>query len=337
MTPRRSLAPAALAAALALTLAACGGSDESNDSASSQPTASAADFPQPKGRTMSQIQRSLSPGPVLAPTIAVLEPGENRFGFGLFDRARKQISEAAVALYVQRSGSTKTTGPFLARDLPLVVAPPFQSETVAKDPDAAKSLYVAEATFEKPGLYAVLAVAKLDGRLVSSEPIGVRVTKDAAVPDVGEPAPKIYTPTEDDVGGDLAEIDTRTPHDSMHEANFADVVGKKPAVLLFATPALCQSRVCGPVVDIAEEVKAEVGDKAEFIHMEVYRDNMIAPGCLEGTRPAEECHRPQMLEFGLPSEPWLFAIDSSGKVAARLEGAYSKGELEEAVQKAISG
>ena len=36
------------------------------------------------------------------------------------------------------------SGPFLARDLPLVVKPAFQSETVAKDPQAAKSLYVAD-------------------------------------------------------------------------------------------------------------------------------------------------------------------------------------------------
>ena len=43
----------------------------------------------------------------------------------------------------------------------------------------------------------------------------------------------------------------------MHDVDFADVVGKKPTVLLFATPALCQSRVCGPVVDVAEQVKRD--------------------------------------------------------------------------------
>ena len=44
-------------------------------------------------------------------------------------------------------------------------------------------------------------------------------------------------------------------------------------ILLFATPALCKSRVCGPVTDVAEEVKAEYGDRADFIHMEIYKDN----------------------------------------------------------------
>ena len=64
----------------------------------------------------------------------------------------------------------------------------------------------------------------------------------------------------------------------MHEVDFADVVGKKPIVLLFATPLLCQSRVCGPVVDVAEQVKAEYGDQADFIHMEIYNDNEIDKG-----------------------------------------------------------
>ena len=64
--------------------------------------------------------------------------------------------------------------------------------------------------------------------------------------------------TAEDVGGDLSKIDTRQPPSSMHDDDFKDVVGKKPVVLIFATSALCQSRVCGPVVDVAERV----GDKS---------------------------------------------------------------------------
>ena len=110
----------------------------------------------------------------------------------------------------------------------------------------------------------------------------------------------------------------------MHQNDFADVIGKKPVVLLFATPQLCQSRVCGPVVDIAEQVKADMGgDDVEFIHMEVFRDNDIAKGL-----------RPQLNAFNLQTEPWVFAFDKSGKVAARLEGAYSAAELEQAVKAA---
>jgi hypothetical protein len=109
----------------------------------------------------------------------------------------------------------------------------------------------------------------------------------------------------------------------MHEADLADVLGTKPVVLLFATPALCQSRVCGPVVDIAEQVKASYEGDAEFIHMEIYNDNELDKG-----------FREQVVKWHLPTEPWVFTINREGKIAARIEGAFSARELEAAIAKA---
>ncbi len=147
------------------------------------------------------------------------------------------------------------------------------------------------------------------------------------MPGVGDPAPLIHTPVPSDVGGDLSQIDTRQPPaEDLHKADFADVVGKKPIVLLFATPLLCQSRVCGPVVDIAQEVKSERKDDVEFIHMEIYNNNSIDQG-----------FRPQVLQWKLPTEPWVFTIDRTGKIAARIEGAYSADELRAAIDKAVKG
>jgi hypothetical protein len=108
----------------------------------------------------------------------------------------------------------------------------------------------------------------------------------------------------------------------MHGDDLADVLGKKPVVLLFATPALCQSRVCGPVTDIAEQVKQEFGDRVAFIHQEVYNDNQISDG-----------PRPQMTAYGLSTEPWLFVIDRTGEVSTVLQGPFSVQELEAAVQR----
>src|SRR3954468_8888474 len=336
MTPR-TIPAAALFAALALVLAACGGSgSDDNGSSPAATTAAASDFPAVKGKSMLELKSGLGAGPVLAPTVQQLDPGKNRYGFALFTTARKQISGVPVALYITPSGSRKVPGPFVARDETLAVAPPYQSETVAKDPDAAKSLYVSHIPFSKPGTYAVMGVAKLDGRLVATEPIGARVLASDPVPNVGDKAPIIDTPTKKSVNGDLSEIDTRTPPDQMHDVNFADVAGKKPAVIVFATPALCQSRVCGPVVDIAQELKNESKGQAEFIHMEIYRDNTIKPGCLEGTRPQTECLRPQVLAYHLETEPWAFAIDRHGRVAARFEGPYSKQEPQDALRPAPS-
>jgi hypothetical protein len=39
--------------------------------------------------------------------------------------------------------------------------------------------------------------------------------------------------------------------------------------------------------------------------------------------------------YGLPSEPWLFAIDRSGRVKARIEGAFSLDEARRALDAAV--
>ena len=98
------------------------------------------------------------------------------------------------------------------------------------------------------------------------------------IPEIGQRPPKITTLTAADVGGDLEKIDTRVPPDQMHKVDFAEVLGKQPIVLIFATPALCQSRVCGPVVDVAQQVADAYEPKADFIHQEVYVNNEIKRG-----------------------------------------------------------
>lgn len=59
--------------------------------------------------------------------------------------------------------------------------------------------------------------------------------------------------------GNVGAIDTRVPHDDVHRVDFHDVVGKRPVVLLFSTPQLCQSRVCGPVTDLELELEHTYG------------------------------------------------------------------------------
>jgi hypothetical protein len=312
-------------------IAGCGGDDGDEAANKPPPAADPAEFPKANGQTLAALREGLGEGgPVLAPSVLVLTSGDNRFGFGLFERDRSQIADASVVLYVAPVGGGPAKGPYPARYESLEVKPSFQSRTSAQDPDSAKSVYVADIPFDRPGKYEVLGIARLDDRLVAatsaSGPLTVMKPEDDPVPRVGEPAPRIHTPTKADAAGDLASIDTRVPPSTMHEADFADVVGKKPVVLLFATPALCQSRVCGPVADVAEQVKDEHEGDVEFIQMEIYRDNSIEKG-----------FRPQVAAFGLPTEPWLFVIDKEGKVAARLEGAFSAGELEDALGKVSKG
>ena len=112
----------------------------------------------------------------------------------------------------------------------------------------------------------------------------------------------------------------------MHKYDFAEILGKKPIVLLFATPALCQSRVCGPVTVVTQQVADKYEPEVAFIHQEVYNDNEIAKGV-----------RPQLQEFGLETEPWAFLVNKEGKIADRIEGAFGVAELEKAIQKILPG
>jgi hypothetical protein len=312
-----------VAAALTAALASCGGSSDSTLSPTPPKVPSVTQFPKVKGRTMTALAANVQAGPVLAPSVSLLLPGKNRFGFGLFDRSRKQITDAPGAIYIARNENSRAYGPYVARWESLEVKGHYLSKTVATDPNAAKTLYVADVPFRKPGKYVVLGLFRLDNRLVGAGTT-VKVVKSSDVPAVGQMAPKITTPTAASVGGDMSKIDTRDPHDDMHDVNFADAYGKRPIVLVFATPALCQSRVCGPVVDIAEQMRhALPKDDAAWIHMEIYNNNQLNDG-----------YRPQLQAFHLSTEPWLFTIDRKGKIASRIEGAFSASELEKAVNEA---
>jgi hypothetical protein len=320
----------ALALLAAVTVAAgCGGDDSGDQPA--PPPARAQDFPRVEGQTLRQLLTEHGSGPVLAPSGAEFRTGEQRVGFALFRRDRSQITNASVALYVAPAGGGPAKGPYLARYEDMSVKPQFQSRQTATDPNAAKSIYTAKIPFAKAGRYEMLGIAKQGKKLVAATlpqaGIVVKKAADDPIPAVGTAPPRIHTPTITDVGGNAAAIDTRLPPSSMHDVDFADVLGKEPVVLLFATPQLCQSRVCGPVVDLAEQVKANAANSdVDFIHMEVFRDNRIDKGI-----------RPQMAAFHLQTEPWLFTFNKQGKVAARLEGAYSERELDEAIAKAKAG
>ena len=325
--PLRPYALALLVAALAGTgaLAGCGSdsSDTSSAPAQPKPTARATEFPAATGMTLSSLRKQYPEGPVLAAGGDVVNKGPNRFGFILFDKARKQLGGLPVALYTSKLDGTDLRGPYVARSESLAVKPQFESRTTASDPDAAKTLYVVDLPFKSNGKRAIIGITKMGGKLVSTSAFGMNVGAYGSKqpPRVGQKAPIIDTPTVASAGGDVAKIDTRDPPATdLLKVNAADVLGKKPVVIVFATPRLCQSRVCGPVVDVAEQVKSQVGDRVDFVHMEVFNDNDVSKG-----------YRPQFQKYRLPSEPWTFVIGSDGRVASRFEGAISVGELQRAV------
>lgn len=311
-------------AGLVLTLlaAGCGGSSEEP----SRPAPAAAEFPAAKGKTIAELLRDSGAKPtklVIAPAAQSFVVGPNRYPFGVFTLGNEQVSDAGAALYFARDGKSPVQGPLPAVVSSLETKPAYHA---AASSDATTVYVVPKVDFNRPGPWIGIAMLKGPNGLEASRVPSPDVGRFPRIPKVGEKAPVIHTPTAADVGGDLSKIDTRVPPDQMHEIDFADAVGKKPVVLVFATPALCQSRVCGPVVDVVQQVADQHEGEADFIHMEVYNENDPNKGI-----------RPQLGAYGLESEPWTFLIDRDGVVRDRIEGAYGVSELEQALKKILPG
>lgn len=314
----------AFACLMALAVSGCGSSEDPSRAA---PAAS--EFPSAQGKTIAELLHDSGAEQsklVIAPAAQVFDVGENRYPFGVFTRGNEQVDDADVALYFAKSGKGPVTGPLPAQVTSLETKPAYQARGAGGPGEATTVYVVPKVDFDREGPWLAMAMLKGPDGLEASRVPSPVAGDFPKIPGVGDKAPAIHTPTEADVGGEMAKIDTRVPPDQMHKVDFAEALGRKPIVLVFATPALCQTRVCGPVVDVAQQVADKYGDKADFIHMEIYRDNEISKG-----------PRPQLRAFNLESEPWAFLVDSKGIIRDRIEGAFGVTELEEAMKTIVPG
>jgi hypothetical protein len=193
------------------------------------------------------------------------------------------------------------------------------SEAAAGD---VRYLFVTKLRVPRPGTWWFVA-----------EPIGgyriqglgtLKVREDTFSPAVGEPAPRSETPTLASTGRDLAVLSTATePEPKLYELSVADALAaKQPFVVVFATPKFCQSRACGPVVDVVDDMREEYeGRGVRFIHVEVF----------EGNDPTKGVNR-WMKEWNLQTEPWVFVVGADGRITAKFEGSASADELRAAIE-----
>jgi hypothetical protein len=327
----------------------------------SRPAPPRSAFPSAQGKTLREIveeathQTALRVSPAAAPAVEVFYPGRNRYPFLVSEKGAvsgklgKEVPDAEVAIYYAKlptpkpgarpkSGSeglaakaqrqaldAPAIGPFPARIESLATRPAFQGKTTTEEPDVASVVYSTELNLPSEGEYRIAAVIKEKGGVGAKVLSSIKVGEYVKIPRPGEKAPLIQTPTAKSVGGDLTKLTTRIPPDTQNKVNYAEVLGKEPILLLFATPKFCQSRVCGPVVDVAQQAQRKFEGKANFIHMEIYNDNDPSKGV-----------RPQVRRFHLPSEPWLFAINREGVVSAAIEGAFGTELMDKTVEKVVA-
>jgi len=250
-----------------------------------------------------------------------LPAGRSRFTFGLSSPDNQLVQGGAPRVWFAKDQTSKALGPFEARWLQMTAYDKTGDHSPRSD---LTGFYAAEVNLPDPGNWLGVALVDVNGQKAAGQ--GAIPVRSRVVAQVGTKARSGSTPVATGQSA-LRKICTRQPLCPMHRVSLDQALRSgKPTVLSFATPLLCSSRMCGPVVDEQMVVLDKVGaSKANFIHVEIYPQR-------DTSRPA-----PLFTAWGFQSEPWLVVIDRAGVIRARLgEGPVVASEIEAALRPLLS-
>jgi hypothetical protein len=189
----------------------------------------------------------------------------------------------------------------------------------------ARGVYATQASFEHAGFWQVEVSATIGGRATSARG-DFSVSEHRTVPAPGDMAPATVGLTLSSSEAPRAAIDSRAasgdiPDPELHRTTIAAALAAhRPVVAVFSTPVYCISRFCGPVTDMVQALSHDYGDRASFVHVEIWRDfqNQVT-----NTEAAEWLQR-----NGDLNEPWVFVIGADGRIIARFDNVATTGEIE---------
>jgi hypothetical protein len=296
-----------LTCSVAFLAGGCGGSER------------AAEEP-PRAGTLEALWKRAGEDVGLLQGTADYAPGVVRISFLVVRGDGKAVFRPTARLWLARGLEQR---PFLtgtARLEPVGVPGGYENDA------GADRIYVGRLRIDRPGKYWLLAEPVGGARI---QALGnVVVNRRTASPAVGARAPASRTPTLATARGDVSQLTTsEPPHTELLRHSIAgSLAARKPFVVVFATPKFCESRVCGPVVDVVDAVrKRHARSDIRFIHVEIY----------EGNDPERGVNR-WVKEWMLPSEPWVFLVGRDGRIKAKFEGSVSVRELDAAVARHVA-
>ncbi|MEA2828827.1 MAG: hypothetical protein QOG43_3266 [Actinomycetota bacterium] len=201
----------------------------------------------------------------------------------------------------------------------------------------ARGVYGASVAFDRAGFWEAEVTADIGGESRSATG-AFEVLDHHRVPAPGDEAPRSDNLTMDappDVP--RAAIDSRAgsdgtqpiPDPELHATTVAAALAAgRPVVVAVSTPVYCISRFCGPVTDMVQELAHAYGDRATFVHIEVYNDFQADPPVFNRAA-VDWIYRDQSGDL---NEPWVFVVGGDGRVVARFDNVATKGELEPVLQ-----
>jgi hypothetical protein len=277
--------------------------------------------------TAAPIAPSAAPsasGPTRIPLVIDQEDpvGNTRFLFGMITSAGDSLGSpsltVSVAFFDLAKSSTVPTGTYPATFIWAI-------------PDV-KGIYVVNPTFAEAGDWAADFTSTAAG-LTETTRVSFPVSATSSTPEVGAKAPDTVTPTLADVGGNVKQLSTdTTPDPDFYRVSVHDALAQhKPFVLVFATPAFCTSRQCGPTLDSIKAI-AKTTPGMTFINVEPYK-MQYTNGSLQPILDGQNALQPTDVTdaWGLLTEPWIFVVDKTGVVRASYSLIVSADELKAAI------
>ena len=331
-TTRKTLiATTAIAAVLALAVA-CGGDDDEEG-----PSAATSD---PTGSALTTCAESPIAEPIdgeLLPIVisSDLAVGSERFVVGLIDQVEGlPLAGAEMHFKFFCYDSPDGTEAFESDPEAIVLTKTYthtHTDGLIESHEAGETgAYVTYVDFDRPGTWGVEVTGTApDGREIEAVRPTFTVSQESFGLSVGDPAPASVQPVLADVA-DITELDTSVaPIPEQHNLTVADAIASgKPTVVAFATPAFCQTQICGPIKEIFDDLYAAHKDEANFVHIEPYDLARMRSG---DCKDLAACLVPAVNEWGLQTEPWVFIVGADGKIAAKFDGIASLEEMETAL------
>jgi hypothetical protein len=202
-----------------------------------------------------------------------------------------------------------------------------------------RAIWFYDATFDAAGNWAAVVTVTPPGKTAESTELSLPVSATGLAIRVGAKAPSTPTPTSASAGGVLASITTDTSPDPRFYQVSEDqaLLQHKPFVLVFATPAFCTSRVCGPTLDAVKAVAKGEPDMT-FIQVEPYlmhyANSTLQPILDAGNQLQPN---PATTAWGIQTEPWVYVVDGNGIVTASYEAVIVPAELTAAIDALKTG